>query len=63
LAQNGLDALRTQIWAKYKAIEKRKVFSEYKTAPKKSTEREVKRQNYLDKPEVRHNWRSNKEVF
>ena len=48
--------------AKFEAIEKRNPFPAYKTAAPMSQEREIKRQEYLEKAGISKNWRSEKEI-
>ena len=55
-------SLENELEAKYAAIERRKVFTQYKEAPTGSPEREKNRQAYLDQSEIHKDWRSRKEV-
>lgn len=58
-----LRSLESEIDAKLEAIRKREVFSEYKSAPLGSDERENLRQEYLDLAHIHKDWRSNSEYF
>lgn len=55
--------LQHEINVKQQAIERREVFTAYKTAEKGSADRETKRQEYLDRAEVHKDWRSQQEHF
>jgi endonuclease III len=55
------DALQQQVNEKYAAIERRKIFSEYKTAEKGSADRESKRQEYLNSVGIHKDWRTQQE--
>jgi len=48
--------------AKLEAIEKRQIFSEYKATAPNTTDREEKRQEYLDKAQIHKDWRSGRET-
>lgn len=60
--ENIKNRLQGQIMAKFEAIEKRNTFTAYKTAAPMSQEREIKRQEYLEKAGISKNWRSEKEI-
>lgn len=55
--------LKKAFESKLKAIEKRKVFTEYKTASPNSTEREEKRQKYIKIAKISQDWRTEKETY
>lgn len=55
--------LKKDFESKLKAIEKRKVFTEYKTALPDSVEREEKRQKYIEIAKISQNWKSEKETY
>jgi len=57
-----LQRIQTVIDAKCSAIERRRKFSEYKTAQAGSVERETARQDYLDEVGIHRDWRSQGEV-
>lgn len=48
---------------KLKAMEKRKIFTEYKTAPPQSIEREKNRKQYIKSAEVGIDWQTEKETY
>lgn len=54
--------LEGQIKAKFDAMEKRRLFTEYKTAAVNSEIREKKRNEYLDKADILQEWRTNQET-
>jgi dTDP-D-glucose 4,6-dehydratase len=56
-------ALQSEINDKYKAIERRKDFTNYKTAMPGTDEREALRQKYLESSYINDNWRSTKETL
>lgn len=55
------NTVRRQIMGKLEAMEKRKIFTTYKTSISGSKKREENRQKYLDKANISDNWRSQKE--
>jgi len=57
--QDLTKALRSELEAKYEALERRQAFTAYKRA---QTDREKKRQAYLDQADVHKDWRSQKEI-
>ncbi len=57
-----INDLKGQINAKFEALEKRKIFTEYKTSKPTTKEREEKRQKYLNKTNISKNWKSEKET-
>ncbi len=56
-----INELKGQINAKFEALEKRKIFTEYKISKPITKEREKKRQEYLNKTKISRDWRSEKE--
>ena len=58
-----LRSLESEIDAKIEANRKRAAFSEYKSAPLDSAERENLRREYLDLAHIHKDWRSNNEYF
>jgi len=54
--------VKTQIDDKIKAMDKRKTFTEYKTAAVASDEREQKRKEYLEKAGIHPDWQSTNEM-
>jgi len=56
-------AVEEPLRAKLERIERRDVFTAYKTAEVGSDGRETARQNYLDVSGVHRDWRSPKETF
>ena len=60
--QQLLQRIQGVIDAKCSASERRRRFSEYKTAQAGSAERETARQNYLDKAGIHRDWRSQGEA-
>jgi hypothetical protein len=56
------DRVSRDLEQKFQAMERRAVFSAYKTAEKGSDEREKMRQKYLDDVGIHKDWRSNREV-
>ena len=57
-----LKAVDGQITAKLEAIEKRKLYTEYKTSKKNTQERETARKKYLEKIEMSKDYMTNKEM-
>jgi len=61
--QDLTKALRNEIRAKYEALERRQAFTAYKQAQTANqSDRENKRQAYLDQADVHKDWRSQKEI-
>jgi predicted solute-binding protein len=54
--------LEREVEQKFQAMERRAVFTAYKTAEKGSDEREKMRQKYLDDVGIHKDWRSSREV-
>lgn len=54
--------LEGQIQAKFDAIEKRKLYTAYKTSSINTIEREDKRKEYLKKAKINKNWQTEKEI-
>ena len=59
--ENLAKEIETQIGAKIERMDRRKTFTEYKTAPV-GEEREQKRQEYLEKAGVSKDWQTTKET-
>ena len=57
-----LQRIQAVIDAKCSAMERRRMFSEYKTAQPGSMERETARQAYLDEAGIHKDWRSKGEL-
>lgn len=55
--------LEEQIKAKLDAMEKRKLYTAYKTTSINTTERENKRKEYLEKAKIHKNWQTEKEIY
>jgi len=55
-------SLEKAVEGKFEAMEKRKAFSEYKTAEPDTEDREVKRKRYLELAGVHHDWISQEEI-
>jgi len=55
-------SLESQIKAKLDAMERRDVFTKYKTASQGSDERELYRKEYLDKAGIHKDWISSEET-
>ena len=53
--------LQREVDAKREAMERRQIFTEYKTACKGSADREAKRQEYLNRAGINEDWRSENE--
>jgi len=60
--RNRVKSLEMAIENKLEAMERRKVFTEYKTAEPSTEDRETKRQKYLELVGVHRDWRSQKET-
>lgn len=58
-----INDLKKQINAKFEALEKRKIFTEYKTSKPMTKEREEKRQEYLNKTKISKDWKNEKETL
>jgi predicted transcriptional regulator len=54
--------LEAQLKKKAAAMERREIFTAYKTAPEGSESREIKRKEYLDQSGVHPDWRSATEI-
>ena len=57
-----LQRIQAVIQAKCDARERRRLYTEYKTAKIGTAQREVARQNYLDETGIHKNWRTEKEI-
>jgi len=55
-------ALEDELDAKERALERRRIFSEYKSTAPGSEERERARQAHLDESNIHKDWRSSKET-
>jgi len=58
-----VQAVEEPLRAKLERMERRAVFTAYKTAEVGSDGRETARQNYLDSEGIHKNWRSSKEIL
>jgi hypothetical protein len=58
-----LRSIESDIDVKLDSIHKRKAFSQYKSAPVGSAEREILRNDYLDFALIHRDWRSSIELF
>lgn len=56
-----IEAVRGAINDKYEAIERRDLFTKYKTSEPTSAERESYRNDYLNMVGIHRDWRTNKE--
>jgi len=55
-------SLKSQIEAKLDAVDRREIFSKYKSASTGSDEREFYRREYLDKAGIHRDWTSDEEI-
>ena len=53
--------IKSGVWAKIEALERREIFSQYKTSAVGSVEREQLRKKYLDAAGIHSEWRTEKE--
>jgi hypothetical protein len=61
--QDLVKSLERVIESKFEAMERRKAFTEYKTAEQNTEDRETKRKRYLELVGIHRDWISDKEIF
>jgi hypothetical protein len=60
--QDLVKSLERVIDGKFEAMERRKAFTEYKTAEQNTEDRETKRKRYLELVGIHRDWISDKEI-
>jgi hypothetical protein len=62
-SQHKLEDIKIGLQAKLDAFERRQMFSEYKTSPRGTEQRETARKAYLNHEEIPTDWQSAKESY